>query len=364
MIIFDEKEYGKYLFEHQADPSLVPKMYNVRELTILAKYMKQELNKSETEIKNGIIKFCNLNYPGFDADVEYERINKVMEEVYKTNLRKSLPIPITKKEWEDIERASTEKRQKLLFGYLVVSKFNRINPIIFNEEDEIDNEEKTFTDNRLRCYNSEPEIYKLMKIGLNSSEEMYETYAEFGRCGLNLINTLKANKLKRVLNYGEMNPKEEDILIYIENYEDIPSYFIALKDLSRRKICSSCRKTFIDTSKSNKQYKCKECKQNRVKIDGNLIRLICVECGEIFYADKHIPKKDACCEKCQIKNKKEYLKKYKKKSKVIKICEDCGNSFEVSSKSKRCKCDNCYKIYRREQARLGMKSIYEKKKNS
>ena len=60
-------------------------------------------------IRNGIIKFCNLNYPGFDSDVEYERINKVMEEVYKTNLRESLPVPITKKEWEDIEKASTEE---------------------------------------------------------------------------------------------------------------------------------------------------------------------------------------------------------------------------------------------------------------
>lgn len=361
MIIFDEKEYGKYLFENQADPSLTPKMYNVRELTILAKYMKQELHKSETEIKNGVIKFCNLNYPGFDADVEYERINKVMEDVYKTNLRKSLPVPITKKEWADIEKASTEKRQKLLFGYLVVSKFNRINPIVFDEDEEA---EKVYNDNRLRCYSPEPEIYKLMKIGLNNSEEMFEAYAEFGRCGLNLVNTLRASKLKRVLNYGEMNPEEKDILIYIEEYDDLPSYFIALKDLTRRKTCSSCGKVFIDVSKSNKQYKCKKCKQKRTKIEGNLIRLVCIDCGRVFYADKHIPTKEARCEDCQAKNKKEYLKEYRKKPTIIKVCEDCGISFEASPKSQRCRCDECYKIYRREQARIGMKSAYNKKKNS
>lgn len=362
MIIFDEKEYGEYLYENQANPSLVPKMYNVRELTILAKYMKQELHKSESEIRNGIIKFCNLNYPGFDSDVEYERINKVMEEVYKTNLRESLPVPITKKEWEDIEKASTEKRQKLLFGYLVVAKFNRINPIIFEEEDD-NEEEKIYKDNRLRCYNAESEIYKIMKIGLNKSEELFETYGEFGRCGLNLVNTLKSSKLKRVLNYGELEPNEEDILLYIDDYNELPSYFLALKDLNRRKVCSSCGKVFIDTSKSNKQYKCKKCKQQRTKIEGNLIRLVCIDCGKVFYVDKHSPKKEGRCEECQIKYKKAYLKEYRKKPQIIKTCEDCGIAFEASPKSQRCKCDSCYKIYRREKARQGMKNNYEKKKS-
>jgi hypothetical protein len=229
MTIYNEKEYAKDLYERQRDPSLQAKAYTVWELTILAKYLRQELKQSESEIKTNIIKFCNLNYPGFDADVEYDRINKVVRDCYKTDLRQSLPVPITKKEWNDIQKGSTEKRQKLLFVILAVAKFNRLNPIVYTE----DETEKEYTDNRLRCFEKESDLYKLMKMKLKNDRFKYLPYSEFGKLGLNLIEIPNSNKFKRILNYGEIDAKEEDILIKIEDFNKLPEYFLALQEDKR-----------------------------------------------------------------------------------------------------------------------------------
>ena len=39
-IIFNEVEYGKYLYENSCNEELRPKIYNIKELTVLAKYFR------------------------------------------------------------------------------------------------------------------------------------------------------------------------------------------------------------------------------------------------------------------------------------------------------------------------------------
>ena len=231
-MIFNERDYGKFLYEHQTDTILPPKTYTVWELSILAKYLRQDLKKSEKEIKNGIVKFCNLNYPGFDVDVEYEKINKVMTECYKTDLRGGNSVPITKSEWENIQKCSTEKNQKLLFVILAVAKFNRLNPVLFLEES---SDEKIYNDVRLRCNETEANLYKLMKMSFTDSKDKFAPYGEFGKQGLNLIEAVNSNKVKRILCFGEVEPKEADILIYIKDFDKLPDYFLALKENKRIK---------------------------------------------------------------------------------------------------------------------------------
>ena len=54
----------------------------------------------EDEVKKKLIQFCNINYIGFDADIKYQEINRVMEDAYKTEIRSCNGVPITKNEWE------------------------------------------------------------------------------------------------------------------------------------------------------------------------------------------------------------------------------------------------------------------------
>ena len=336
-MIFNEKEFGRFLFEHQTDTILPPKTYTVWELTILAKYLRQELKKSEKEIKNGIIKFCNLNYPGFDVDVEYEKINKVMSDCYKTELRSCTPVPITKDEWNNIKKCSTEKNQKLLFSILAVAKFNRLNPVMFLEEQDI--EEVVYEDTRLRCNETESNLYKLMKITFADVKDKYAPYGELGKQGLNLIEAVNSNKIKRVLNFGDLNPKKSDILIEIEDFEKLPDYFLALQENKRIKYCEDCEKIFIDKSKNNLQRKCCNCKKSEKPNIKE--RKFCLDCGKEIHSKYINQEKVQRCEDCQKKHNGKISKT------IERICENCHESFLISSKSSRNLCDECYKEYRR-----------------
>ena len=361
-MIFNEKEFGKFLYEHQTDTILPPKTYTVWELTILAKYLRQELKKSEKEIKNGIIKFCNLNYPGFDVDVEYEKINKVMVECYKTDLRQCIPVPITRSEWENIQKCSTEKTQKLLFAILAVAKFNRLNPVVFLEEDE---EEVIYEDTRLRCNETETNLYKLMKITLADSKDKFAPYGELGKQGLNLIEAVNSNKIKRILNFGELEPKKEDILIEIEDFNNLPDYFLALQENKRIKYCEDCEKIFIDKSKNNLQRKCCNCKKSEKPNIKE--RKFCLDCGKEIIIKHNSQESQVRCKECQRKfeNKKK-VEKYQKiamKTKEI-ICEDCGKVVEINAKNNSTtRCSECYSIHRARKIKENKKARQQEKKN-
>ena len=358
-MIYNERDFGKFLYEHQTDTILPPKTYTVWELSILAKYLRQELKKSEKEIKNGIIKFCNLNYPGFDVDVEYEKINKVLIECYKTDLRGSVPVPITKNEWENIQKCSTEKIQKLLFAILVVAKFNRLNPVLFLESDE---DEKKYDDARLRCNETEANLYKLMKIGFADIKDKFLPYGELGNQGLKLIEAVNSNKVKRILCFGDLEPKEKDILIYIEDFNKLPDYFLALKENKRIKKCEECEKIFIDSSKNNLQRKCEDCK--KAKKIKKTERKFCVDCNKEIIIKFNNQPSQIRCKDCQKKNEtKKKTEKYQQiaiKTKKI-ICEDCKKEIEVPSTYRRNRCDNCYAIYRKNKINENAKKYYKEK---
>ena len=359
-MIYNEKDFGKFLYEHQTDTVLPPKTYTVWELSILAKYLRQELKKSEKEIKNGIIKFCNLNYPGFDVDVEYEKINKVLIECYKTDLRGSVPVPITKNEWENIQKCSTEKIQKLLFAILAVAKFNRLNPVLFLEEE--NEEEKTYEDTRLRCNETEANLYKLMKIGFADAKDKFLPYGELGSQGLKLIEAVNSNKVKRILCFGELEFKEEDVLIYIHDFEKLPDYFLGLKENKRIKNCEECGRIFIDNSKNNLQRKCQECKQ--AKKTRNTERKFCIDCNKEIIIKYNNQASQVRCRECQKKlESQKKAEKYRQtaiKTKTI-ICEDCKQEIVVPSTYRRNRCDNCYAIYRKNKINENAKKYYKEK---
>lgn len=357
-MIFNEKDFGEFLYQHQTDTLLPPKTYTVWELSILAKYLRQELKKSENEIRNGIIKFCNLNYPGFDVDVEYDKINKVLAECYKTDLRGSVPVPITKNEWENIQKCSTEKTQKLLFAILAVAKFNRLNPVLSVEDED---DKKQYEDTRLRCNETEANLYKLMKISFANNKDKFLPYGELGKQGLNLVEAVNSNKVKRILCFGDIVSKKDDDLIYIKDFNKLPDYFLALKENKRIKVCEECKEIFIDNSKNNLQRKCQNCKKAKKKKKTE--RKFCVDCNKEIIIKRNNQHSQIRCKDCQ--KKLESQKKVQKyqlvamKTKTI-VCEDCNKEIIVPSTYRRNRCDECYKIYRKNKINENAKKYYEK----
>lgn len=409
-IIFDEEHYGEYLYSNKTSTVLVPKVYTIKELTIYVKYLRSKIYDTEEEVKKELIKFCQLNWIGFESEIEYERINAAMKAGYETKLRTYTPIPITKTEWEAIKLISEEKWQRWLFGILVIAKYNRLNPIISEEGEE----ETNYADTRLRCNLSEQELSKIMKIRFTEDIDNLKAYKEYME--YNLIEIPFAKKLKRILNFGEIEANENDILLRIDNYYQIPFYFDKLNGNPLLRTCITCGDFFVVGSEKSRNKRCKYCKPKskeekekeykrypyKKATDKEKIqrRGICIDCEKKFntkvnvisYKGKTPIEKKVRCDECQkkysyqkklkgdrtilcescgksatvnSKRKKDlcdncYTKELSTKGKKFLICENCGEEFVASSKIKRTICEKCYKEYRKEYKKQKNQSIQAK----
>lgn len=371
-IIFNEVEYGKYLYDNACNEELRPKIYNTKELTVLAKYFRWILKLPEEEVKRKLIQFCNINYIGFDPDLKYQEINKVMEDAYKTEIRSCNGVPITKEEWAKIKLVADEKGQKILFVMLAIAKFNRLNPVIYEEEEEI-----VYTDTRLRCYLRTKDLFRLAKTSYRDIEDYYKNYEDY--IGQGLVDLIPANKPKHILNFGDLSPREEDILVTIVDMDNLMEVFKSLSKVEGMKQCKRCGRWFEDRSDKRKLLYCSQCRKQPNEIDKaeekkktnkkqsrkeqvleNEVKLFtCVDCGEVFGKNRHngVTKR---CRACQEK----YEYNLRHSSQVIRVCENCQKEFEISSKSKRKICDECYKEERKKYKAQKEKERREKIKAS
>ncbi len=350
-IIFNEVEYGKYLYENSCNEELRPKIYNIKELTVLAKYYRWILKLPEEEVKKKLIQFCNINYIGFDSDIKYKEINRVMEDAYKTEIRSCNGVPITKGEWEKIKLIENEKGRKILFVMLSIAKFNRLNPVIYEEEEEI-----SYSDNRLRCYLRTKDLFKLAKTSYRDINEYYDNYKEY--VGKGLIDLIPSNRAKHILNFGEIEPIEEDILTTIVDMDNLMEVYKSLSEVEGMKVCKKCGRWFEDKSDKRKLLYCSACRKQKNEVDKaeeqreicrkqsrqeqaleSEIKLFkCIDCGEVFGKSKNngVTKR---CRRCQ----EQFEYKQQHSNLVKKICLKCQKEFEISSKSRRGICNECYK---------------------
>ena len=54
---------------------------------------------------------------------------------------------------------------------------------------------------------------------------------------------------------------------------------------------------------------------------------------------------------------------YKPQEEKIIKCIDCGKEFIITGNSKRARCNNCYKEYRKQQVKLAKEKWKEKQNN-
>lgn len=359
-IIFNEVEYGKYLHENALSEELRPKIYTIKELTVLAKYYRWILKLPEEEVKTKLIQFCNVNYIGFDLDIKYKEINKAMEDAYKTEIRSCNGVPITKNEWEKINLIEDEKGKKVLFVMLAIAKFNRLNPIIYEEEEEV-----IYIDNRLRCYLKVKDLLKLAKVSYRDINDYYKNYEEY--VGKGLIDLIPANRAKHILNFGDLEYQEEDVLIVINDMNNLMEVYKKLNNEANMKQCKRCGSWFEDKSESGMLQLCSSCRKQKNATDKkveekeinkyrsrqdqraeNEIKIYtCIDCGNVIGRHKK-NHKSIRCSKCQ----EEFEYKSKLKGNKVIQCANCGKEIIVSSKSKKSLCEDCYKEYIKEYDRM------------
>ena len=403
-IIFNEVEYGKYLYENSCNEELRPKIYNIKELTVLAKYFRWILKLPEEDVKRQLIRFCNINYIGFDPDVKYQEINKVMEDAYKTEIRSCNGVPITKSEWGKISLIEDDKAKKILFVMLAIAKFNRLNPVVYEEEESV-----IYTDTRLRCYLRTKDLFRLAKTSYRDINDYYKNYEEY--IGKGLLDLIPSNRPKHILNFGEIECEEEDILVTIVDMDNLMEVYKKLSNVENMKQCKKCGRWFEDKSDKRKLLLCSGCRKQKNEIDkleeekvikkkqsrkdqaleSEIKLFTCIDCGEVFGKNKtnHKTKR---CHKCQeiyeyslkIKGTKTivctecgqehnisaqrkvdicdkcYESILKQRGKKIIVCTECGEEFEGSTKSQRTLCDKCYKDYRRKQKTETMRKLRSK----
>jgi DNA-directed RNA polymerase subunit RPC12/RpoP len=201
-----------------------------------------------------------------------------------------------------------------------------------------------------------------MKISFVDTKDKFLPYGELGNQGLKLIEAVNSNKVKRILQFGDLEAKEKDILIYIKDFNNLPDYFLALKENKRIKTCDECGKIFIDNSKNNLQRKCQDCKKK--KKTKKTERKFCVDCDKEIIIRYNNQASQIRCKECQ--KKIEHQKKTEKyqqiamKTKTI-ICEDCKKEIIVPSTFRRNRCDECYVLYRKQKINENAKKYYKEK---
>lgn len=126
---------------------------------------------------------------------------------------------------------------------------------------------------------------------------------------------------------------------------------IIFTDLDDFKICEKGKEKFIFKTKNLEEI-------------GNTLynyyddKRFCLRCGKVISSITN----KKYCDDCYDEIKKEKARKqsqndYQKKEIKMIVCIDCGQEFELSSKTKRDRCDKCYHIYRREQKTEAMKKF-------
>jgi len=117
MLIFDEKSYAETLLVHG-----FKRMMSVRDLSILAKYLKH-IGKNVKQIRKDLEDFCIKFNPSFNPIISDDIIDYALGACKKYKLRLPNSIMITQSELEIIKTIDDYKCSKVYFIMLATAKY-------------------------------------------------------------------------------------------------------------------------------------------------------------------------------------------------------------------------------------------------
>ena len=361
-IIFDERKLARFMNDRDdyIDVEGHTKKYNyftphkMAYAMWLRYYMYNDKFKDEERldeaVRSTLITFCKDKASGFDEDVDYQKIKKIIECTKKRKIWSDIKVKISNNEWDQICSLENENARRFYFCCLVIAKFYR--------EAMKDNRGegfKEFTDLRYKIGTNSRIIAKYARIRLKEDRECISIWKELYNAGLASPYRYKRIKCKNILLKADIEINPEDvkmeiipcdtmILYYIDQYqkENVPE-----DKWKTIKYCKNCNEPYDEGVSRNL---CKICYLQK----GRLQKSIPCSggCGRILHVD--IGSKQKYCDECKKekdKKRKDYIYH------VTKKCSECGNEFTASSKSKRDICDECYakkrKKYKADKAKNG-----------
>lgn len=246
-MIFNELEYAKKMLEK----GFIQDKYTM-ELKILAKYYNKNLNLKTDNVKIKLKEFCLKYLPKYNEVLHLEMIIKATKYGVKTKNKLLIipPIPITKKELNNIESLKDIKLETFSFVALVLGKIDKYKKLNGKEDNKkfiyyCNNLKEMFISSKIKCNKEQRENF----IDLLSQTQLFD-YTIFG--------TLKVNFIDESDNQFEFT---------INNYENFVLEYLKYKG-ENIQYCDVCGIPFSPTNNKSKYcYACaKDIKQEQDRI--------------------------------------------------------------------------------------------------
>lgn len=275
MIVVNENEYAQIRIKNK---DVGENVYTT--LSILAKYYYSQGMKRKAvciELHN----FLEVAYPKYSINKSYwtEVIEKTANKNAKEKLFESDGVWITESEWEKIQALGNKILGKLAFTLLCIAKIN--------------NQRRSSNNNWVNT--DIKEIYKLANISCSVDLRAKRIGA--------LIHSGLAEFAKRVdnLNLKVLFVNDESEKKFIVNdFRDLGNeYLYRIGENYIR--CAECGKLIKNNKNGTKKY-CNSCASY---VPQETKKVICADCGKIFFVDSMNNR--ACrCKECQKEKQKEY----------------------------------------------------------
>ena len=250
------------------------------------------ISKDEDEIVKYIVNWMesrtNIFHLSSYAKVIKNNI-KQMKDMPWRNIQDT--VKIRKSEINYISSFNNIKKEKLLFCYLAIAKFN-----------DMSRKSSTHWENE-----SDITVFKMARLNIPASERDYFIYDLInGEPKASIYLNYKNDDTSKRIDYISDDENDPVVLELDEtNYYELAFTYLNCKNNGGYKKCKCCGKLFR-TSGNNSQY-CKDCApkyQKKYKDQGDMLspdvpkEKCCVDCGEIFYVDARNNTK-CRCDECQ-----------------------------------------------------------------
>lgn len=264
-------------------------------------------NLTDKKNYNDIVDFVTSNSTTGLTDFDiYEFVNKAINSAKKVGLKRVDHIYITKSELDFIKRLDDIKLEKIAFVLLALAKYHN---------------EVSGEDNNM-VYLKLSEVKNMARINMNRIDFEY-FYANLYDMGVLQRNTSPVSTIQ-IVDFVSQNPDDEVAFELREiDYLELAYVYLSWKNDGKGYArCQRCDRLMRQGKTKHRKY--------------------CEECAKIV-------------------NNEQTLDKYEPIGVIIKICEDCGVEFLVDSRNTtKTRCDECQKIYRRNQKAETMRKLRAK----
>lgn len=278
------------------------------------------ISKEEDDIVKYIIDWMNSRTNSFHL-ASYAKI-------IKDNIKKMKDMPwrdikdtvkVRKSELDYITSFSDIKKEKLLFCYLAIAKFNdmsRKSPSHWESE-------------------KDTVVFKMARITIPSSERDYFIYDLIhGDPSAAIYLNFKNDDTSKRIDYISDDENDPVVLELDEaNYHELAFTYLNWKNGGGYKQCKNCGKMFKvkgssigrqhgSNDKSNNSLYCKDCADQRKpkykgkdtqSLDYEPKKINCIDCGEVVYIDNYKNNTTCRCVECQYEANKLAKREWKRK---------------------------------------------------